>query len=643
LAEEGVPAILDSPGDFVETYGSAGYAGSLDDLSNALTTVADKFFRGQNYETYFGDADGFAAKYGESGLNQIIANINDAVLPSTDDSFTGATTDDMLGVPDNNGTNCVPRLVFGNRPSPFINEVAVAVAQFPKPPIAQGADPTLEIQVWMQCELVDPYATGEGQGWEIKYNIGSLRFSGTYTLNGVQGTFSNSAFSDPWSWQGSDLVLSNSTEMQPNAYVQPGEAFAFEWQIVTNDGNSAQPAIPLGAQNLQVTSVEVVPALVVLTRNVGDPLSVRDWAFGPDFTEAAGHFEFLNPPVALQPLQPVGGAGGWGPNDPAAYGINFNAIGRSIAKNDPRVRRFADFDPPQGAPAWAAAPSSLGLPNPTVNFTVGTGVDGLANDAPGSAVNIFQHPSVLGGAANFTLGRPNWISVFDLSRIHTGLQWRTLQFRSQSQQESAADLVPDWALLEAFVVSGGPARPYKLNINSLAYPAADGSAPAALLAVGLGRAPTAGSLLTGMTTTNAPTAMVGTNNLGFPSSAGFATAADAMRVGTNIAALTFTNTWANRRADNTNYQQNLYTLPSEVLEVNGVSNFSTDEAANEARAQGVYSGITVASQVFTVYSAGYANDRQGNETAEARVRAQVARDPASGRFRVIFLEPLIWP
>jgi len=147
-----------------------------------------------------------------------------------------------------------------------------------------------------------------------------------------------------------------------------------------------------------------------------------------------------------------------------------------------------------------------------------------------------------------------------------------------------------------------------------------------------------------MTTANAPLAAIGTNNLGFPAAAGFTNAAAAMLVGSNIANMTFTNTWAARRSANADaYQTNLYTLPGEVLEVNGVSNFSTDEAANEARAQGIYSGIAVSSQVFTIYSVGFAIDKLGEQVAEARVRAQVARDTNTGLFRVTFLEPLIWP
>jgi len=626
LGSNGVPAVLDTAAGFLATYGSSGYADSLNTLTTALDTVSDSFFRGPNYQSYFGAPNGFAAKYGTDILRQIIVNINDAVLPASDDYFTGATADDMLVSTNSSGAdNPVPRAVFGNRPTPYLNEVAVAVVQATNFP--GGAGGPAEAQIWMQCELVDPYNTGEGNGWQIKYKVGSLRFSGTYMdTNGNTVQFNNPPESETWNWDGGDRQVTNTVQLSPSSYVVPAQAFAFEWQVGA--------LIPTNASNVVFTSIEVQPVLTLLRKN-SDARTVRDWAFGLDFP--VGTFLFPNPPTV-----PVGlGFNGYGPRV-LPGGVTF---GQSIAKNDPRVRRFADYNPP--SPAWIASPSTLGAPNSTVNFAAGTGVSGVANDSPGTAgSDIFGHPSFSGSATNYALGRSNWISAFDLSRVHTGLQWRTLQFRAQAQAESAAGHVPDWALLEAFRVTNtiaSPPRSFKLNINALPYPAAGSMTAAELATAGLSRAGAAGSMLSGMTAANAPLASIGTNNLGFPAAAGFANSAAAMLVGSNIANMTFTNTWTTRRSGNTNYQANLYTLPAEVLEVNGVSNFSTDEAANEARAQGVYSGIAVSSQIFTVYAAGFANDKQGTEVAEARLRAQVARDTNSGLFKVIFLEPLIWP
>jgi len=303
---------------------------------------------------------------------------------------------------------------------------------------------------------------------------------------------------------------------------------------------------------------------------------------------------------------------------------------------------------------------TLGSNNSTVSYSSGTGKPGLGNDPLSVPLtNIFAHPSfgavVTNTNPSFTnpsvLGRSNWISAFDLSKIHTGLQWRTLQFRAQDSAESAQGLVPDWALLEAFAVTNpnvSPSNAYKLNINSLPYPAGKSNYSASDLVVtlGLGRPQAVAALLGGMTRSNAFTAQIRegtiTKSLGFSSNAGFNTT-NYLPVATNIASMVFTNTWSGRRTNTNYYSTNLYSLPAEVLEVNGVSNFTNNEALNEARAQAIYTGVTVASQTFTIYAAGFATDKKTNSMAEQRVKAQVTRDTNTGKFKIIFLEPLIWP
>jgi hypothetical protein len=166
------------------------------------------------------------------------------------------------------------------------------------------------------------------------------------------------------------------------------------------------------------------------------------------------------------------------------------------------------------------------------------------------------------------------------------------------------------------------------------------------------RAPAVASLLAGNTNPTAATSASvvagGTDYpLGIPASAVFpVTGTNSFRaVATNIAALAFASSWSNRRTDANVYPTNAYSLVSEVLEINNVSNVSTnDESANEGRARGFFDALAVSSDVFTVYVVGYAMDKNTNVVAESRMRAQVARDPvATNRFRVIMAEPLIWP
>jgi Tfp pilus assembly protein PilX len=158
-SSNGVAAALDVTSGLLQSYGSAGYAGSLTNLSNALNVVASNYFQGKNYETYFGNSNGFAEKYGADVLRQIIANINDATLSASSGTtnlpFTGANSTDMLLFGNNSTTNTnlpVPSTVLGLRPQLFLNEVAVGVAFSTNSPAT-----TAELQIWFRSELVDPY------------------------------------------------------------------------------------------------------------------------------------------------------------------------------------------------------------------------------------------------------------------------------------------------------------------------------------------------------------------------------------------------------------------------------------------------------------------------------------------------------
>jgi len=192
----------------------------------------------------------------------------------------------------------------------------------------------------------------------------------------------------------------------------------------------------------------------------------------------------------------------------------------------------------------------------------------------------------------------------------------------------------------------------KLNVNSIPYPAATAGVSVSDLAnQGMTRAPAVASLLAGNTNPTAATSASvvagGTDYpLGIPASAVFpVTNTNSFRaVATNIASLAFTNTWATRRTNTNVFPTNAYSMVSEVLEIDNVSNFSSDEAANEGRARGFYDALAVSSDVFTVYVVGYAMDKNTNVVAESLMRAQVARDPvATNRFRVIMAEPLVFP
>jgi hypothetical protein len=603
--------------------GNPNYTRRYATLLQALDEVAGRYLGGAQYAKYFGPNKNLRSKYGPDITRQIIANINDAVLPAAATAYTGATAAEMLAGSDSSGpNNPVPRAVLGLRPSPFLNEIAIAVAQSTNSPPA-------EIQIWMDCELVDPYQTGEGAGWEIKYKIRTLRFSGSYDLDGVTQSFQNPARSIDWNWDGGNRSVTITNAVAANGYLRPSEAFAFEWQV--------GDLVPPSASNVVFTQVEVEPVLTVLRRTPGDVSTVRDWAISNDFP--ADHFVFTTIPSVQQEL----GFNGYGPFPPPP-GVAFD---RGIAKNDPRVRRFTSYDPPSAA--WIAVggannpPVTLGAANPTVNFTNGTGIPGVQNDLAVGVNNIYEHPSFGAGAPTQII--PQWISAFDLSRVHTGLQWRTLQFRSQDVAERVEDLVPDWALLEAFTVSNSVVPvSTKLNVNSLAYPAAATQSPAALLAAGLARPlPIAGLFAGNTNRASATNAAISGVNLGIPEDAAFSTSGtnSFLAVASNVTRLAFTRSWGGNRPDN--LPTNALGLLAEVLEINGVANVGDNEGVREGRARGFYDALAASSDVFTVYSVGQAIDPLGRVAGERFLRTQVARDPANPtRFKVIFSEPLNW-
>lgn len=637
LALSNNPAFLDVGGvnGFLSVYGSAGYTNGLTNLLGALDKVTTNYLSGANYAKYFGPTavSGLAGKYTTNVMRQIIANINDAILPNTDTSFVGANVGTMLS-PATNGST--PLQVFGIRPAPFLNEVAVGAAFH-----TNSSPGRLEVQIWMQSELVDPYRSGEGINYQIKYKVNNLKFAGTFQTNGTTQAFSNPPTSETWNFDGSNRLVTVSSNVVANGFLLPSDAFVFEWQVTGSAG--ANIPIPANASNFTLSTVTVTPGFAIL-RKTNSPGSIRDWASDRDFTNA---LTYSNIPVSSISF----GNNGYKATNAALAPGGAAFFSQGIAKNDPRVRRFGTNNPP--SVPWIPVSGSgvtLGANNSTVNFNAGTGIANLNNDKPGSATDIYSHPSFSTGTGINTRVIPAWLSTFDLSRIHTGLQWRTLQLRSQDASEANASFVPDWAVLETFALAGNPAPALvKLNINSLPYPATTNSSVTNMVTSGLTRAPALSSLLAGNTNsaTNASVTVGGTNfSLGIPAAAAIPRTGSGsfLEVATNIATQAFTNSWGTRRAAITAFPTNAYSMVTEVLEINNVSNFSTDEAANEGRARGFYDALTVSSDIFTVYAVGYAMDKNTNVVSETRMRAQVARDPiATNQFQIIMAEPFVWP
>jgi hypothetical protein len=216
----------------------------------------------------------------------------------------------------------------------------------------------------------------------------------------------------------------------------------------------------------------------------------------------------------------------------------------------------------------------------------------------------------------------------------------------QSPSETAAGLIPDWALLETFKLTNAlqtnVANPIvKMNINSVHYPAATNVLIADQSSGGLLRATALQSLLSGGTIlSNSTNTSNGSLSLGIPFASRMLASGpnSPSSIATNISRLAFNANWASGRPSS--FPTNAFASIGEVLEISNVANFSTDDSENEGRAAAFIDAITTYSDIFSIYSIGYAVDRTGATVAEFAMRTQVQFDPTTGRFRTVFSEPL---
>jgi hypothetical protein len=610
----------------LSVHGDRRYTNSLANLTAALDGMATKFFSGAKYRTYFGSTNGLLGKYGPAITRQIIANINDMVLPTGTTNVpgnvavTGANAADML-------LGGIPRLVAGYRPFPFLNEIASRTIYH-----IDTNSGRLNMQVWLAFEIANPYNTAWGDASEVVVELDEWSFKGSYTVSEgttVQIPNTQPAVNPTWL----RLRWPAQTNLPARSYTNLVLALTASNIVLSN-----------GAANIQLTNRLDLKSV----RYLQWPLpaganTVRDWAHGPDLpvwesttsggSMAAATTAFTNNGQVTNSF-PTGG-------NNAVFGV---------AKNDPRVRRFPSYDPP--SPPWLRVGNggpavTIGSNNSTVNFAAGTGVASApsSDKTTNTSNDIMTHESFARDTLRNTFPARDLLSAFDLAQVHTGLQWRTLQFRAQDTAEAGS--APDWALLEIFTVTNSPITvPAKLNVNSQSFPA--GSSPGMnannLLSAGMARPLAMASLLAGNTNGNSATnAQIGATNAGIPASAVFPAsgASSYLAVASNIARLDFSAVRSGNRP--TNLPSNSIVMLSEVLEVNGVSNVGNDESANEGRVRGFYDALAAASDVFTIYSVGYAMDRNTNVTGESFLRTQVARDSNNPtKFRVIFSEPLIW-
>lgn len=606
----------------------------------------------------FGQA--FLSKYtvapGDPNLvKQITANIADFIVPRGVLPYGALSLEGGSG----EGTNGIPTNYLGLQKFPYLNEIVV------QPSYCED-NTQLRVQLWIQCELVNPYEEPLGLGGYITISLDKFKFEVTGTSLLIPpppsmpyycGTESN--------WVPCGCPDTGATiPAQDQTIAIPANVPAHGYSVVSVLYEATVPdeISPL----IGVDKVWVRFNKVMLTSG-SNPNTVCDWAILPDFNLTSSgspgdHFYFSGNYTGDSSSPPIQGSADCNPADWVA--TYDNACAEGIAKNDPRVRRFTRWTPPgtgnqlPWTPVYplTATPTTLasqntsfgylgGLDNSVVNFACGTGIGGLGNDpANASVTTVAKHPSFyIKASASAT----NYESIAELGYIHTGLQWRTLLLQPWPASESLSNYIPDWAVLDLFCITNAP----RININATLSCLSSNLLTqrfTPLLAACSQGFPNLGQ---------SNTQLVGNVQLAnLPTAAYFGPDTDRPVMVSNIYNMVWANTgplsWsAVRTAGSHHFTPGLYDMVGELCEIKLVAtNFATGttDALREARLRTFANLVTVRSDTFTVWAIGQAISDANNNgiydagdsiMAEAKVEAVVQRyedPPGSVKFRTLY-------
>ncbi len=576
----------------------------------------------------------FAAKYRPNPARQMAAAILDFTRDPSSGIASGLETVNDDGVPTSH---------LGINAPPYLNEIVVKPYYALRVPVPQPGEPDagpgqIEAQVYVQIELVNPYATPWSGDLAVRLRRQRFDYSGTYTRGGQQYAFSGGLPSWP---------VDRDTEFtEPIVVEGPIGArsfrttlfFRYEWQADL-EGSGLVSNVDMDV-NFQLASLQ-------LLADPDNPATIRDWAVGPDLPL----WSIALDPNADRRDQFIGG-GNSGPLASLPDGVTMSGISaRAVAKNDPRVRTFVDWEGNPNVQAWqetAGGEISMGAVNSEVNFA-GNALTGLPKDRATSG-NFFDHPSFAYPAQT---GPGLYKSIFDLGRVHTGLQWRTLHMHGQPANESD-QFIPDWALLEVLTVTNSwvPAST-RLNPNGLPYPALTNFTSFAQMATNAGgrlsRAGAHAALLSGFVNLTNPAALAAaTVSVGsisntvpadLPSGVVFSSN-DIGTISTNLITMAFNARWDSfRRANADVYPRGIYSSLGEVVEIIGLGSSAPggeelSKSQLEGRARVVYESFTPVSDTFTIYSVGEAAEvttvgglARTNWMGEKRLKSQVSWVP----------------
>lgn len=585
--------------------------------------------------SFFGASHAFTNKYadlsgGTNLIKQLMANILDFRLKASGNNLwcTGADDLDTGG----SGTVGIPNNFLGLRRYPYLNEIGVV----PTWEWTSGPGTAIRARLWVFAELINPYNLAWGSSGSVKFTIDKF-----YVRVNAFDPLGNSLPNFPYEygveggWQKSIEVAIS--DVPAHSYSLIITNFTFDGSDESHAETETNAVIDLA--EVRIDKIRLLQT-GFLTDTTADPnRSIRDWASWLDFSAYAqdgilgtspnpsNHFTFVGTnKVAQTSSQPS----------------SLSTLIQGLAKNDPRVRRFVQWEAP--LPAWyrvgdisqtdtvlISTNMTLGTKNTgspgVVNYQSGTGLTGVPNDPDPSPLpsDPANHPSFY--MKNAGASDTPYESLGELGYVHTGLQWRTIMLQPQPATEATANLIPDWVMLDTFTVTNEPGR---ININA---------AVSNLTEVAFGKRIT-------------PLAAV-LPNAAQMTTWGFGDSADEWVIATNIYNMTWTpsSTWGTSRTTAPfSFLPAVYNMVGELCEVDKLAdNFAgaTNDAMREARIRSIANLVTTRSNTFTIWAVGQAVAPNSDPTnpqvvAEAKVQAVVERYEEAGtvKFRTLYFRYL---
>ena len=322
------------------------------------------------------------------------------------------------------------------------------------------------------------------------------------------------------------------------------------------------------------------------------------------------------------PLAGIGGPqgtfenGGYTPSTVPAF--NNPSRWRSLAKKDPRMTTGLSLV--AARPSWQTNVPSL------ANTNLPLGPSDFANDPipsdPGDAQSVLYNsnfPPIL----SETNGG-SYAMAADLGKVFTGFPWRSLRLQPQPAREAAANMIPDWVLLDAVTFGDGTRALNSANPNSQIISA---SAPVTRRTAAI-RSQL--DVLTNQTLNIIahPATPRGTNvaPFGAIAAAAFRTNATGLgQIASNAqrpelpASWSTTSSWPTRRAA-LGFPANALLLPSEMAEIRGVADFSAaaiSNKVNEYRLSTLFPGAGSRSRFYRITALGEALDGKAANSPSA--------------------------